>query len=73
MQKTGSAKTDDIAAMINKALKKAESSVAGITSKTSSNRMLKMDAAGKKVTLERLQALRQSLDQVISLLERGNI
>ena len=73
MQKTGSAKTDDIAAMINKAMKKAESSVAGITSKTSSNRMLKMDAAGKKVTLERLQALRQSLDQVISLLERGNI
>ena len=54
-------------------MKKAESSVAGITSKTSSNRMLKMDAAGKKVTLERLQALRQSLDQVISLLERGNI
>ena len=73
MQKTGNAKTDDIAAMINKAMKKAESSVAGITSKTTSNRMLKMDAAGKKVTLERLQALRQSLDQVISLLERGNI
>lgn len=69
--KTGSAVTDDIAAMINKGLKKAESSVTGITSKTSVNRMLKMDDAGKRVTLERMRALRQALDSVISLLERG--
>lgn len=72
-QKTGSAKTDDIAAMINKAMKKAESSVSGITSKTSVNRMLKMDSAGKNVTLERLRGLRDALDGVIRLLERGNI
>ncbi|MBR6709726.1 MAG: ParB N-terminal domain-containing protein [Clostridia bacterium] len=69
--KTGSAKNDDIAAMINKAMKKAESGVGGVTSKTTVNRMLKMDAAGKKVTLERMRSLRQAIDTVISLLERG--
>lgn len=71
VQKTGSSKTDDIAEMINKSLKKAESSVTGVTSKTTVNRMLKMDAAGKKVTLERMRALRDALDTVIKLLERG--
>ena len=69
--RTGDAKTDDIAAMINKVVKKAETGVAGITSKTSVNRMLKMDAAGKRVTLERLRELRNSLDRVIAALERG--
>ena len=71
--KTGSAKTDDIAAMINKAMKKAETSVTGVTSKTTVNRMLKMDTAGRKVTLERLRVLRQSIDTVIGLLERGDL
>jgi hypothetical protein len=70
--KSGSAKTDDIAAMINKAMKKAEGSVAGITSKTSVNRMQKMDVAGKNVTLERLKGLRDALDGVIRMLEKGN-
>lgn len=70
--KTGSAKTDDIAAMINKSMKKAEASISGVTSKTSINRMMKMDAAGKRVTLERMRALRQALDAVIRLLEKGN-
>ncbi|MBQ7298306.1 MAG: ParB N-terminal domain-containing protein [Clostridia bacterium] len=69
--KTGNAKTDDIAAMINKNMKKAETSVAAVTSKTTVNRMMKMDSAGKKVTLERLRSLRQSIDTVIRLLERG--
>ncbi|MBR5870259.1 MAG: ParB N-terminal domain-containing protein [Clostridia bacterium] len=71
--KTGNAQKDDIAAMINKAMKKAESGVAGVTSKTSTNRMLKMDAAGKKVTLERLRALQKSIESVIGLLERGDL
>ena len=70
--KSGSVKTDDIAAMINKAMKKAEGSVAGITSKTSVNRMQKMDVAGKNVTLERLKGLRDALDGVIRMLEKGN-
>ncbi|MBQ7983874.1 MAG: ParB N-terminal domain-containing protein [Clostridia bacterium] len=69
--RTGDAKTDDIAAMINKVVKKAETGVAGITSKTSVNRMLKMDAAGKRVTLERLRELRSALERVIAALERG--
>lgn len=71
--KTGSAKADDIAAMINKAMKKAETGVAGVSSRTTVNRMLKMDAAGRKVTLERMRVLRQSLDTVIELLERGDL
>ena len=71
--KTGSAKADDIAAMINKAMKKAETGVVGVTSKTTVNRMLKMDAAGRKVMLERLRILRQSIDSVIGILERGDL
>jgi ribosomal protein L29 len=71
--KTGSAKADDIAAMINKAMKKAETGVVGVTSKTTVNRMLKMDDAGRKVMLERLRILRQSIDSVIGLLERGDL
>ena len=72
-RRTGDAKTDDIAAMINKTMKKAEVGVAAVASKTTVNRMQKMDATGKKVTLERLQQLRASLDEVIRILEKGTV
>ena len=72
-RKTGDAKTDDIALMINKTMKKAETSIAAVTSKTSVNRMHRMDMTGKKVTLERLHQLRASLDAVIRVLEKGTL
>ncbi|MBO5648782.1 MAG: ParB N-terminal domain-containing protein [Clostridia bacterium] len=72
-RKTGDAKTDDIALMINKTMKKAETSIAAVTSKTSVNRMHRMDMTGKKVTLERLRQLRASLDAVIRVLEKGTL
>jgi hypothetical protein len=34
--------------------------------------MQKMDVAGKNVTLERLKGLRDALDGVIRMLEKGN-
>ncbi len=70
-RKTGDALTDDVASMVNRAVKKAESAVSGVTSRTGVNRMLKLDDAGKRVMLDRLLSLRRSLDAVIAVLSEG--
>ena len=68
-KKTGNALRDDAAAMVNKAMKKAETGVSGVTSKTGVGRMLKMEKSGRMVMLERMQARREALDVAIRTVE----
>ncbi|MCQ2432096.1 MAG: ParB N-terminal domain-containing protein [Clostridia bacterium] len=68
-EKTGNALKDDVAAMVNKSMKKAETGVSGITSRTSVSRILKMDASGRTVMLERLTSMRKALDEAITRIE----
>ncbi len=60
---------NDIAAMVNKAMKKAESGVQSVTSRTSVNRMRKLDLQGKRVMLERIHDMRVLLDDAVTMLE----
>ena len=67
-KKTGNTLSDDVAAMVNKSMKKAETGVSGITSRTSINRMRRLDAPGKRVMLERLTEMRSALNAAIEIL-----
>lgn len=65
----GNALRDDIAAMVNKTVKKAESSIASLSSRTSVNRMRKLDAEGKRVMLERLYDMQNAIADAVRALE----
>lgn len=69
--KTGKALEDDTAALVNKAMKKAESGIAGIISRTGINRMRRLDKHGKTVMLDRLREMRSSMDTAIITLEHA--
>ncbi|MBP3918064.1 MAG: ParB N-terminal domain-containing protein [Clostridia bacterium] len=69
--KTGTVIGDDIAAMVNKSMKKAESGVQGITSRTSIHRMMKLDTPGRRVMLERLEEMKQALHAATAILEKS--
>lgn len=68
-KKTGHVLNDDIAAMVNKVMKKAETGVSGITSRTNVNRMMKLDIPGRRVMLERLKEMQNSISAAIAVLE----
>ena len=70
-EKTGKAIADDTAALVNKSVKKAESGISSITSRTGVNRMCRLDKEGKIVMLERLTNMRASLEHAIAAVEHS--
>ncbi len=60
---------DDIAAMVNKTVKKAESSMASLSSKTSISRLQRLDTRTKAEMRARLYDLRDALAETIAALE----
>ncbi|MBQ3064803.1 MAG: ParB N-terminal domain-containing protein [Clostridia bacterium] len=71
-KKSGDALKDDIAAMVNKSMKKAENGIMGITSKVSINRIVKMAPSGQRVMLERLEDMQTMIQNAIDSIKKGN-
>lgn len=71
-KKSGNALRDDVASMVNKAMKKAETGVSSVTSRTAVNRILKMDAEGRTVMLERLEQMEKALADAIRTVKDRN-
>jgi len=71
-KKSGDALKDDIAAMVNKSMKKAENGIMGITSKISINRIVKMAPSGQRVMLERLEDMQTMIQNAIDSIKKGN-
>ncbi len=67
----GNALRTDIAAMVNKTMKKAESGVSALSSRTAVNRLLKLDEQGKRVMLDRMYDMRNALTEAIAALENA--
>ncbi len=71
-KKSGDTLKDDIAAMVNKSMKKAENGIMGITSKISINRIVKMAPSGQRVMLERLEDMQTMIQNAIDSIKKGN-
>ena len=61
-------KTADLAILLNKSMKKAESALASVVSGTSMSRFRRLDPAGKAVMMERLKAMKRDLNTFIERL-----
>lgn len=68
--KTGSDVQDNVAHLVNKTMKKAESGIAAITSRTALGRMRKLDPSGRAVMLERLVTMQKTLDEAIAVVKK---
>lgn len=68
--KTGSDVQDNVAHLVNKTMKKAESGIAAITSRTALGRMRKLDPSGRAVMLERLVTMQKALDEAIAVVKK---
>ena len=60
--------TADLAILLNKSMKKAESALSSVVSGTSMSRFRRLDPAGKAVMMERLRTMKQELDTFIERL-----
>lgn len=69
-RKTGSDVQDNVAHLVNKTMKKAESGIAAITSRTAIGRMRKLDPSGRAVMLERLCTMQKALDEAIAVVKK---
>ncbi len=69
-KKTGSDVQDTVAHLVNKTMKKAESGISAITSRTALSRMRKLDPSGRAVMLERLCTMQKALEETIAAVKK---